>query len=461
MTRSFDGKIVMIGAGSASFGMSTIGDLISQGAEDLAGATITLHDIDADNLKRVETVFRMAVQESKDEGEPISFNIESTTKLDEALQDASYVIMSIEHGNRMETWKQDYYIPISFGSRQIYGENGGVGGIFHTFRQVPPMLTIAEKMHDSCPDAWLFNYSNPVPRVTWSINRYCEKELNWRINNVGLCHGIGSALALIEGLFGGILRKCEVISTGLNHFYWIVKLTTKKEVKIRKFASFPEEVVPAGTDLLPRLKERVMVWAEQNEAPLIGELMRIYGHLTYPSSSHPGEYIPWADAYARSVKYDFNSDARGSAELKKRLQDTIDGKIENYWWVKRSGERAIPIIIGLEHDTNQNEMAVNIRNESYIDRLPNGCVVEVPAIVKKSKIEGRKIGRLPLGIEAMLVREAALQELVVEAAITGDYNLALQALSFDPTVPNPNVARAILDKMLDVQKDYLPQFFRA
>ncbi|MHA1717302.1 MAG: family 4 glycosyl hydrolase, partial [Promethearchaeota archaeon] len=224
-----DVKIVLIGAGSAQFGLGTLGDLMTIGSEKLPGAEIVLHDIDEENLKRVEKVFKMALDEAENEGEPINFKVSATVDLEKALQDANYVIMTIEHGNRMETWMQDYYIPISYGSKQIYGENGGPGGAFHTWRQVPPMLKIIEKMHDLCKDAWLFNYSNPLPRVTWAINRYAKRQLNWNINNVGLCHGVGSALAFLETLFGGILRKCEVVSTGLNHFYWILKLTAKKD----------------------------------------------------------------------------------------------------------------------------------------------------------------------------------------------------------------------------------------
>ncbi|MFX0102255.1 MAG: hypothetical protein ACFFCS_22000 [Candidatus Hodarchaeota archaeon] len=454
-----DKKIVLIGAGSASFGMGTIADCLIVGAEELSGATIMLHDIDEENLKHIKKVVNMALKEMEEADEPVDFKIEASTKLEEALQDTSYVIMSIEHGNRVEGWMQDYYIPLSFGSRQCYGENGGVGGMFHTFRQVPPMIKIAEAMHDICPDAWLLNYSNPVPRVTWAINRHMERTRKVKFKNVGLCHGVGSGIAIVDGVLGGgVSRKCDLVSAGLNHFYFIIKLTTKEPVKLIKYGPHPKEEVPAGTDLLPKLKERVLTWAKENEKPFIGELMNIYGYLTYPGESHPGEYIVWSDAYAISVKYNFQSDARHNKQIKKNLQDTIDGKMHNYWWVRASGERAIPIIIGIENDTNQHEKAVNIRNDGCIDRFPEDCVVEVPGTVNKSGVHGMKIGRMPRGIESILLREAILQDMVVEAAITGDYNTALQALCVDSTVPNPNVGRAILDKMLEVQKDYLPQF---
>ncbi len=407
-----------------------------------------------------EKVFKMAIDESNKEGEPVNFKIESSTSPREAIQDANYVIMTIEHGNRMETWKQDYYIPIRLGSKQIYGENGGPGGMFHTCRQVPPMLKVAEMMHDVAKDAFLLNYSNPLPRLTWAINRHMERQgvPGFAKKNIGLCHGVRSALAFVEGLFGGVLRKCDVVSAGLNHFYFIIKLVTKEELTIKPYGQFQAKKVPASHDLLVDLRERAPQMARDLEAPLIEELINTYGYLTYPGQSHPGEYIPWAISYAMNSKYDFKADTLHSKRVKQQMQDTIDGKSGNYWWLKQSGERAVPIIDGIEHDTGQNELAVNIQNDGCIERFPPDSVVEIPAIVNRSGAHGKQVGRLPRGIESLLLREVILQDMVVEAAVTGDYNVALQALCLDGTVPNPSIARAILDKMLDVQKQYLPQF---
>ncbi|MFX0103389.1 MAG: hypothetical protein ACFFCS_27760 [Candidatus Hodarchaeota archaeon] len=446
-----DARIVIVGAGSSSFGLGTLGDLMTVGGQKLAGATVVLHDISEEMLNLVGGVFKLAMKEASEDGDEPPFKMEASTDPKIALQDANYVVMSIEHGNRLATWEQDYYVPLKHGCRQIYGENGGPGGAFHTFRQVPPMLNIARIMEDVCPDAWLLNYSNPVPRVTWAINRATK------IKTVGLCHGIGSGLRGITRILGVGSNALDFISAGLNHFYFFIKCKAKRDLTIQSMGHYPEKKVNAGEDLLPYIRERGIIWAKQEELTLIEELLRTFGYFTYPDQSHPGEYLHFGAAYCPHVKYGF----RGSNEAyKARLASSIKGEIDNYWWVHWTNERAVPIMIGIEHDTNQEEIALNMENAGCITNLPVDCTVEAPGRVDRNGPKLDKVGDLPRGIANLLQQQVAIQDLVVEAAITGDYNTAVQALSVDPTVPSPCVARSLLDEMLQLQGDYLPQFIR-
>ena len=131
---------------------------------------------------------------------------------------------------------------------------------------------------------------------------------------------------------------------------------------------------------------------------------------------------------------------------------------DNFWWVHSTGEKAIPIMIAMEHDTKDAFIALNMMNDGCITNMPPDCTVEAPGHVDKNGPRLDTVGELPRGIANLLQQQAAIQDLVVEAAITGDYNTAVQALSVDPTVPSPQVARNLLDEMLKLQKDYLPQF---
>jgi alpha-galactosidase len=454
MPKNNDLRITLIGAGSVSFGLSTLGDLMTKGYDALAGSTIVLHDIVEANLKRTGGVLRKAMDEAGEEGETPPFKIETTTNLKDAVRDANYVIMSIEHGNRMKTWEQDYYIPRKYGSRQIYGENGGPGGAFHTWRQVPPMLTIAHTMEDLCKDAWLFNFSNPLPRVQRALT------MATKVKTIGLCHGVGAGLNVLPAIVGCPVANLDVISAGLNHFYWILKVNAKKGYQMEPLGPHPMETITDGQDLIPLIRKRGPYWAKSHELPLIEEFFNIYGYLTYPGQSHPGEYVYWADSYAASVKYDFQGyAAKGQAE-KDRLDRTIRGEESNMWWVHQSGERAIDILLGIENDTGQHERAINLPNRGAISNLPEGTVVETPATVDKQGIHPISIGNLPDGIAQILQHEAAVQELVAKAAVSGDRGTALQALILDGTLPSPMVARYLLAEMLELQKEYLPQFHR-
>jgi alpha-galactosidase len=441
-----DLRIVLVGAGSASFGMGTLGDLLTAGADLLEGSTVVLHDIDREALDSIAAALERV--------RPKGMRVESTTDASRALEGADYVVVSIEHGNRAETWKQDYYVPISHGSRQVYGENGGPGGAFHTWRQVGPLVDLARTMERSCPEAWLLNYSNPVPRLTWALDRATK------IRNVGLCHGIGGALGALEQILGTSVADLELTSAGLNHFYWIVKIAAKREFAMPALGRHPARRVERGEDLLSAVRERGLEWAVAEERMFLAELLRIYGFLCYPSESHPAEYVSWADAYCPSVKYDFKAMAAKATELKRRVRETAAGREGPDWWVHPSGERAVHIMKEIEADAGAREYAVNMHNHGAIENLPSDCVVECPAVVGRSGISLERVGRLPEGIARLLRKEIVVQEAVVEAALSGEYHAALQALLLDETVPTPGIARAILDEMIELQGDLLPPFGR-
>ena len=173
-------KIVLIGAGSTQFGLGTIGDIFK--SKILEGSTITLHDI---NAKALENTKKIALK-FKDELK-VNYNIEATTDRREALNAATFCIISIEVGNRFDLWDQDWKIPLQYGFKQIYGENGGPGGLFHSLRIAPVILDICEDIIKICPDAFVFNYSNPMQRICHAVT---TKFPNLKF--IGLCHEIAS-----------------------------------------------------------------------------------------------------------------------------------------------------------------------------------------------------------------------------------------------------------------------------
>ena len=141
-------KIVIIGAGSASFGPTTLATILRNDA--LRGSHLILVDLDP---RRAANAARVAERMNDAWGAEMS--ISAVIDRREALPGATHVIVSIEVAPREALWQLDWEVPLRHGLRQPYGENGGPGGLMHTFRQVPAHLAIARDMEALCPAAWL------------------------------------------------------------------------------------------------------------------------------------------------------------------------------------------------------------------------------------------------------------------------------------------------------------------
>ena len=212
-------KIVLIGAGSAVFGLGTVSDIFQ--SETLQGSTITLHDINLNNLQKIKSI-----AEKNKQSLGVNFKIEATTDRNKALKNADFCIISIEVGNRFDLWDQDWKIPLQYGVKQIYGENGGPGGLFHSLRIVPPILDICDDINKICPDAFVFNYSNPMQRICHAVTtKYPDLKF------VGLCHEIMSMERQLPSIMGTDYSNIEIKAGGLNHLSILIEARYKDTKK--------------------------------------------------------------------------------------------------------------------------------------------------------------------------------------------------------------------------------------
>ena len=176
-------KIVLIGAGSAIFGLSSLATLVR--SQRLRGSEVWLVDINEPGL---ETMTRLAELMNREWG--AEMRIRGTTQRRDALPDADFVVVSVQVGPREEVWEKDWRIPLRNGVRQPYAENSGPGAFAHTARNQPLMIGIARDMEELCPEAWYLNFTNPMIRLTWAVHRYSK------IKVVGLCHQLMWAYAM-------------------------------------------------------------------------------------------------------------------------------------------------------------------------------------------------------------------------------------------------------------------------
>ncbi len=199
-------KIVLIGAGSAQFGLGTLGDIMQ--SRVFAGSEIALVDIDS---KALDRVFKTAKEFVAAKGLP--FALSASTDRKAVLPGADFVLVSIEIGNRFELWDQDWGIPLQYGIRQVYGENGGPGGLFHALRITPVIVEICDDVVRLCPDAFVFSYSNPMTAITTTVLRKHPG-----LKFIGLCHEIGSLNRYLPAILGTPFENLRCRAAGLNHF---------------------------------------------------------------------------------------------------------------------------------------------------------------------------------------------------------------------------------------------------
>ncbi|MFQ5677203.1 MAG: alpha-galactosidase, partial [bacterium] len=291
-------KIVLVGAGSKEFGPASIRDILLSNALGNCDLSLVLMDINEKGLrahqKYAEDVARRLKRKVK---------ISHTTGLQEALAGADFVITSIET-RRYFYWSQDFHLPRKYGFSQIYGENGGPGGLFHALRNYQPMFDIAKAMERICPEAWMLNYTNPLTKICEMLTK-CTK-----VKIIGLCHGVFQGKKQIARLLEMDVNELKAYASGLNHFTWFHSVQHAK----------------TGEDLYPKLQERESKahWlAEWDEIALSRVLYRVFGLYPSPGANHIGEYIRWASEFLASSKLQYFYDPRDSDPWKENKVPTF------------------------------------------------------------------------------------------------------------------------------------------
>ena len=431
-------RIVLIGAGSTNFGLGTIGDIFK--SKILQGSTIVLHDINKTSLKNSEEIAKKYLDKLN-----LNFKIESTTSRSDALKNADFCIISIEVAPRFDLWDQDWKVPLQYGFKQVFGENGGPGGLFHSLRVTRPIIEICDDINYICPDAFVFNYSNPMQRVCQTVTTKYPK-----MKFVGMCHEIASMERHLPKIMDTPLKNIQYRAGGLNHFSILVEAKYKDSGK----DAYPI-IREKGPSYFKKSINDHEVWGQKpgGERGVFFELFNRYNYLPITTDSHLGEYIQWAYSVAdHEAILDFYTKYRKKCltfyESEESYRDYFDLN-------KKPKERIVAIIEGIHSDLNYEEAAVNIPNKKYIKGLPENLVVEIPGIVNKKGVSGIKIENYPDDFTSLLMNQASVIRLTAEAILEKSKSKALKALLADPVVDNPHQAEKLLDDMIEKQEKYL------
>ena len=459
-------KITVIGAGSASFGENTLSAIMR--SKNLRGSTLALVD---KNQNSLDVVKRLADRFNRDWD--AQFTVTSHTDHHEALPGSKFVVNAIEVGARENLWKRDFEIPLKYGVRQPYAENGGPGGFAHAARNIGPVLKIARDMEVVCPDAWFVNFTNPMVRICDAVNRHSK------IRTVGLCHQIyigyvmvGVALAKDLGIevpeeltgmhaavdqFAGqyrvkqqVVPQVDIRAAGLNHFTWILSIHDRR----------------TGEDLYPLFRKRFFELDPKFE-PLTRDVFSAFDLFPVPGDTHLCEYLPWVSdpqtkpwEYYNIRLYDWDLMAAARDFGLDRLSEMAGGHQTIEHLLDTDSEGALEMIENQVSATTHYHVAADLPNEGQISNLPLGATVETPVIVDGAGIHPVHMGALPEPVAELCRREIMVGQLCVDSAVEGSREKALQCLLLDPMITDIGTAKKILDDYLTSYKEYLPQFWQ-
>ena len=452
-------KIAYVGGGSRGWAWGLMSDLVS--AEDISGE-VALYDIDLEAAKHNEIIGNMY---NDAEGAKSHWSYKAYEGIGDALSGADFVVISILPGT-FDEMESDVHTPEKYGIYQPVGDSTGPGGIVRALRTLPMIEYIAESIKKYCPKAWVINYTNPMTVITRTLYRVFPE-----IKAFGCCHEVFGTQKLLAAMlkdkfgYNDVPRsEIKVEVTGVNHFTWLTKANYRGIDLFPIYKEFCEEHAKEGY-----YEGRDDNWLNSVFASgqcVKMDLFRRFGYIAAAGDRHLAEFCEGSwylknPEQVKEWKFALTDVAWRKEKQKSRLETSENlrsgkEKVE----LKETGEdgvNQIRALLGLEDMVTN----VNLPNMGQIPNLPIGAVVETNAVFRDDTVTPVFTGDVPTPIYPLISRIVAEQEMVVEAALTRDLELAFLPFCNDPLVNLPlDQSRALFDEMVHNTKSYLTEYFK-
>ncbi len=434
-------KFVFIGAGSLVFTRNLIKDILTFPAFD--DCELALVDIDE---KRLECAKQGAEKLIAAGGRKAV--VTTTTDRREALPGADGILITVLQGG-VDVWRYDVEIPKKYGVDICVGDTRGPSGIFRFLRTAPLMLEIIRDVEELCPEATVLNYTNPMAMLCSYIQAQTD------VSVTGLCHSVQGTAAMLARWLGIEPAELDYTCVGINHQAFYLDLTHN------------------GEDMYPALFEAIKRPEVANEEQVRNEMFRHLKYYPTESSGHNSEYNPWfrkrPDLIEKYCTHGTGWNPGEYAFILNEYLDRIDTWEREYQeWLEdddvdleRGEEYASYIFNAIYGDQTAFRFNANLRNLGYVTNIDEGACVEVPVTADKDGIHVEGVYTLPPQISALVGHSAKLEEMAVQAAISGDPDLVFQAVLQDPLTASVCSMQEIHDMvqdMFDQNADYLGYF---
>ena len=436
-------RIAFIGAGSFGFTRTLVKDILT--FPILKDSTIVLMDINSERLGYITRAVKKIVAAGN-----YPANVISTTSRAEALKGADAVICTILSGG-IDIWRYDILIPKKYGIDINVGDTRGPSGIFRALRTIPVMLDICKDIERYCPNAIFLNYTNPMAMLCHAMQKTSK------ITVSGLCHSVQGTAEMLAKWAGVPPEEVDYVCAGINHQAWYLEFKHKNKC------------------LYPKLNKAVRENKKiYNEEQVRNEMFIHLGYYVTESSGHNSEYSAWFRKRPDLIKkycttgtgWNPGHHAYILKEYQKRDGNRRWQKDIEEWLKKpeidiKRGHEYAAYIINAWLGGDFFKFNGNVPNKGLITNLPNDACVEVPVIAGRNKLDSVHVGELPPQLAALNNLSVAIENMAVDASLTGNAEMVYHAIAYDPltsAVLSLAEIRKMVQEMLNKNKAYLPQF---
>ena len=433
-------KIVTIGGGS-SYTPELVEGFIRR-YDELPVGELWLVDIE-EGREKLEIVGALAQRMVKKAGLPMKVILSYDRR--EALKDADFVTTQMRIG-RLPARVLDERIPLSHG--MIGQETNGAGGMFKAFRTIPVILDIVKDMQELCPNAWMINFTNPAGMVTEAVLRYTDFK-----KVIGLCNVPVNMVAGIANILGVEEHRVTMQLQGVNHHIFATDVFLDG-------MSVMDEVVERYANVKP---EDVLAMKNFISLPYSPAFIRGLHAIPCPYHTY---YFFTKEQLEEEQEQFAKGNVRGEVvsrveeelfELYKDEQLDVKPKQLEMRGGAKYSDAACNLIASIYTDKRDIQY-VDVQNNGCISDLPDESAVEVACMITADGPKPLATGEMKPTISGTIHMIKAFERMVVEAAVTGNRDLAVTALNMNPLCPSDHLANIVVDELIEAHKEYLPQF---
>ncbi|EPW6725665.1 6-phospho-alpha-glucosidase [Vibrio parahaemolyticus] len=438
-------NLTIVGAGS-TYTLGMMNSLIAE-KENFPLKRVVFYDIDAERQKSNALATEILLREHYPEVEEFIY----TTDKSVAFADSDFFFIQIRTGG-LTMRERDEQIPLS--NSCVGQETCGAGGMAYGLRSIGDMIKLVSEIRQTCPDAWVLNYTNPAAIVAEALNR--EFPNDRKILNI--CDMPAAIMVSYAQLLGCEIWDFVPEYFGLNHYGWFTKIRNKQ-----------------GEDLTGRIKKIIL---EQGISAVDSEIaddpswQATFKNMETMLKDNP-EYLP--NTYLQYYLYPEKMVAKEDIN-NTRARQVINGREKRVFELNKRiieagttehetlhadihGRYMVRVAASLAYNLNDVYLVI-VPNNGAISNIQDDAMVEIPAALTSDGPKAFTVGSIPTFQKAMIESQLGYEKLVVDAWYEGNKQKLINALTLNRTVINVPKAKAITEQLLEENKAYLPQFFR-